>query len=216
MNQNSSRRNEDQVANGQPENLEDVNVTSGSKQSRRNRSTSGQDASSLNISGVHRISSPPPQETETPEDQETTPQNTTPRNASNRRSLRNRTAQDENDGTVETGFQEGEMEVDDQSQTPSDVDEVEEINRRLLGLGIVPRHMSSKAGKAVTPSVSGSKLAGKSPVVKRRRQAARKPKPPPKHIMSTAEIRWHFRYYIGCSAQKSKSSCMGIHISGHG
>ena len=71
---------------------------------------------------------------------------------------------------------------------------MEEINRRLLGLGIVPRHLSSRAGQRVTASVPGLKLVGKSPVVRRRKSAVvRKPKPEPKHIISTAEIRWHFK-----------------------
>ena len=66
----------------------------------------------------------------------------------------------EEPGDIDMGKEEG--------QPPNPDLSIEEINRRLLGLGIVPSQMTTRSAAVATSGVLGSKLAGKSPVVNRR------------------------------------------------
>ena len=70
----------------------------------------------------------------------------------------------EEPGDIDMGKEE-----EEEGQPPNPDLSIEEINRRLLGLGIVPSQMTTRsAAVATSAGVLGSKLAGKSPVVNRR------------------------------------------------
>ena len=77
---------------------------------------------------------------------------------------------DEEDNGVEElgGVDMGKEEEEEEDQPPNPDLSIEQINRRLLGLGIVPSQMTTRSAAVATSGVLGSKLAGKSPVVNRR------------------------------------------------
>ena len=68
----------------------------------------------------------------------------------------------EEPGDIDMGKEE------EEGQPPNPDPSIEEINRRLLGLGIVPSQMTTRSAAVATSGVLGTKLAGKSPVVNRR------------------------------------------------
>ena len=75
---------------------------------------------------------------------------------------------EEDNGVEEPGDVDMGKEEEEEDQPPNPDLSIEQINRRLLGLGIVPSQMTTRSAAVATSGVLGSKLAGKSPVVNRR------------------------------------------------
>merc|ERR1711974_575563 len=94
----------------------------------------------------------------------------------------------------------GDMGEDEKNQPPNPDLSIEEINRRILGLGIVPSQMTTRS--AAVGAVLGSKLTGKSPVVNRRRpiylkNPKKRKKPKQTCIMPPKELKHHFNRFFG-------------------
>merc|ERR1711974_230323 len=92
------------------------------------------------------------------------------------------------------------MGEDEKNQPPNPDLSIEEVNRRLLGLGIVPSQTTTRS--AAVGAVLGSKLTGKSPVVNRRRSIylknpKKRKKPKQTCIMPPKELKLHFNRFFG-------------------